>query len=65
MYYFLYHIYDPKNKSILSENEYDRDVCDNCGAIHVTYKGIFNFKIMGKLLDYYMVSGIPVISENF
>jgi hypothetical protein len=65
MYYFLYHIYDPKNKSILSENEYDRDVCDNCGAIRVTYKGIFNFKIMGKLLDYYMASGIPVISDKF
>lgn len=65
MYYFLYHNYDSKNKAILSKNEYERDVCDNCGAIHITYKGIFNFRIMGKLLDYYSVSGTPVISERF
>lgn len=65
MYYFLYHNYDSKNKAILSHNDSNRDVCDNCGAIHVTYKGVFNFKIMGELLDYYMVSGTPVISERF
>ena len=65
MYYFLSNNYDSKNKAILSENEYDRDICDNCGAIYVTYKGIFKFKIMGKPLDYYMVSGTPVISERF
>ena len=65
MYYFLYHNYDSKNKAILSKNEYDRDVCDNCGAIHITYKGKFNFRIMGKLLDYYIDLGMPVISERF
>ena len=65
MYYFLYHNYDSKNKAILSKNEYERDVCDNCGAIHITYKGKFNFRIMGKLLNYYLVSGTPVISERF
>jgi len=65
MYYFLYDNYDSKNQAILSDNEYDRDFCDNCGAIHVTYKGIFKFKIMGELLDYYMASGTPVISERF
>ena len=32
MYYFLSNNYDSKNKAILSENEYDRDICDNCGA---------------------------------
>ena len=65
MYYFLLDNHDQKNQAILKENEYDRDICDNCGAIHIRYKGIFNFKIMGKLLDYYSVSGTPVISERF
>ena len=65
MYYFLYDNHDPKNMAILSENEYDRDICDNCGGIHITYKGNFNFKIMGKLLDFYIASATPVISERF
>lgn len=65
MYYFLRDNSNSKNKAILSHNEYDRDVCDNCGAIHIKYKGIFTFKIMGKLLDYYSVSGTFVISERF
>lgn len=65
MYYFLLDNHDQKNQAILKENEYDRDICDNCGAIHIRYKGIFNFKIMGKLLDYYSVSSTPVISERF
>ena len=65
MYYFLYDNHDPKNMAILSENEYDRDICDNCGGIHITYKGNFNFKIMGKLLDFYVASATPVISERF
>ena len=65
MYYFLYDNYDSKNEAILGHNDYEREVCENCGAIHVKYKGTFNFKIMGKLLDYYLVSGTPVISERF
>ena len=65
MYYFMHDNSNSKNKAILSHNEYDRDVCDNCGAIRVKYKGIFNFRIMGKHYDYYMVSGTPVISERF
>lgn len=65
MYYLLFDNYSPKNTAILSENKYERDVCENCGSIHITYKDIFNFRIMGKHYDYYLVSGTPVISEKF
>lgn len=65
MYYFIDDKSNSKNQAILRHNEYDRDICENCGAIKVIYKGLFNFKIMGKLLDYYFVSSTPVISERF
>lgn len=65
MYYFLFDNHNSRNQAILSHNEYDRDICDNCGGIHITYKGNFNFKIMGKLLDFYVASATPVISERF
>ena len=53
MYYFLLDNHDSKSQAIDSHNDYDREICDNCGAIHIRYKGIFKFKIMGKLYDYY------------
>lgn len=65
MYYFMYDDHNSKNKAILGQNEYERDICENCGAIHVKYKGVFNFRIMGKLYDYYSASGTFVISETF
>ena len=65
MFYLLLRDYDPKNKVILGHNDYESHVCENCGAVHVNYKGVFQFKIMGKLLDYYSASGTPVISQRF
>ena len=65
MIYLLLRDYDPKNKAILGHNDYESHVCENCGAVHVNYKGVFQFKIMGKLLDYYSASGTPVISQRF
>ena len=64
MYYFLFDNYDPNNEVIDYHNDYDTEICDNCGSIRMIYKGIFNFRIMGKLLDYY-ICGTPVISERF
>ena len=65
MYYFLFDDHNTRNKAIMSENEYDREICDNCGGIRVSYKGNFKFKIQGKLCDYYSASGTFVISEDF
>ena len=65
MYYFLCDNHNSRNQAIDCANDYDREICDNCGAIHIRYKGIFKFKIMGKLYDYYTYIGMPVISEKF
>lgn len=65
MYYFLFDNHNLRNQAIDCANDYDREICDNCGAIHIRYKGIFKFKIMGKLYDYYTYIGMPVISEKF
>ena len=65
MYYFLYDNHNSRNKAILGANEYDREICDNCGSIRVSYKGKFKFKIKGELYDYYSASGTFVISEDF
>jgi hypothetical protein len=65
MYYFLLDNHNSRNQAIDCHNDYDREICDNCGAIHIRYKGIFKFRIMGKLYDYYTYIGMPVISEKF
>jgi len=65
MYYFLLDNHNSRNQAIDCPNDYDREICDNCGAIHIRYKGIFKFRIMGKLYDYYTYIGMPVISEKF
>ena len=65
MYYFLFDNHNSRNQAIDCANDYDREICDNCGAIRIRYKGIFKFKIMGKLYDYYTYIGMPVISEKF
>lgn len=65
MYYFLYDNHNSRNQAIESHNEYDREKCDNCRANRIKYKGIYNFKIMGKLYDCYLSGGSFVISEKF
>ncbi len=58
MYYFLKDNHNSRNQAILSSNDYERKVCENCHSIHVTIKGIYNFRIMGKLYDYYQVASV-------
>ena len=65
MYYFMFDNHNSKNQAIDSHNDYDREICDNCGGIYITYKGIYNFRIMGKLYDYYLNGESSVISEKF
>ena len=65
MYYFMYDDHDQKNQAIESHNDHDRHICDNCGGIFITYKGVYNFKIMGKLYDCYISGSSFVISEKF
>lgn len=65
MYYFLSDNHNSRNQAIESKNAYDRTQCKNCRANRITYKGIYNFKIMGKLYDCYVSGGSFVISEKF
>ena len=65
MYYFMFDNYSSRNQAIANINEYEKKVCEDCGAIFTSLKGIYQFRVMGSLRDYYLVSGTPVISERF
>ncbi len=65
MYYFLYDNHNSKNEAIYNINETENEICENCGGIHTTVKGIYNFGISGKLYDCYDVASDFVISEKF
>lgn len=65
MYYFLYDEHNSRNEAIYNENETEKEICENCGGIHTSIKGIYNFGIKGKLCDCYDVASDFVISEKF
>lgn len=65
MYYFMYDDHNSRNEAIYNENEIEKEICENCGGIHTSVKGIYNFSIKGKLCDCYDVGSDFVISEKF
>ena len=65
MYYFLYDDHNSRNEAIYNENETKKEICENCGGIQTSVKGIYNFAIKGELCDCYDVASDFVISEKF